>query len=542
MSDQPTVDDQQPLQAVVKKHRTPSIVWLIPLLTLVVGAWLVTKYLSERGPEITITFKTAEGIKKKSPIMYRDVQIGKVKKIRFSDDFKHIVLTARMAASAEPFLREKSRFWVVRPHLSLQGASGLRTLINGSYIEVDPGPGAEQYEFSGLEEAPALRSESSGVSVTLISDQLGSLNIGTPVYYKGIVAGKIVGYELDESRTSVRIHAFIDAPYDKLVHDNSHFWNISGIDASLNDSGLELHSLSILTMVFGGIAFDAPQQQVKSGDDHASHANTKALSRKKFRLYAHFDDILEHSYKQKLHFITYFDSSIHGLNVGANVEFQGIKIGKVSNIGLELGAAKQGYRIPVTLEIEPQRVPGMHVKNVQQVRRRLMAMVKQGLRAQLQTSSLLTGKLYIDLIMPEHRKVGRVAANDRSLPEIPSVVGGLSQIQGSVQNILSKVEKLDIQQIGDDLHASLHSLRHVLKTLNKQVEPTTDNLNDLLKQSKRTLQSLDKALDPSSPTQYRFKQMSRELSDMARSIRDFIDMLERHPNSVIFGKPAKGEQ
>jgi len=544
MPDQPTTQEQQPHQAVVKKQRGPSIVWLIPLVTLIIGAGLVAKYLSERGPEITITFKTAGGVKKKTPIMYKDVQIGKVKKIRFSDDFKHIVITARMAASAEPFLKESSRFWVVRPRLSLHGISGLRTLFNGSYIAVDPGQGEDRYDFSGLEEAPSLSSESNGVTVTLVSDQLDGLDIGTPVYFKGLAVGKIVGYELGKNNTHVRIHAFIDAPYDKLVHNNSHFWNISGIDATLNDGGVHIHSLSLLTIMFGGIAFDSPGvKPVSSGvGNSANHVATKTVARKAYRLYAHYEDIQEHSYKQKLQFMTFFHSSIHGLDVGANVEFQGIKIGKVSQIGLKLGDAKQGYRIPVTLEIEPKRVPGLHVLSVDKMRQTLIGMVKQGLRAQLETSSLLTGKLYINLTLPEGHAPDQVAANDSALPEIPSVPGGLSQIQGSVQNILNKIDDLDIEQLGDDLQGSLHAFRHTVEIVNQHAEPTMNNLNDVLEQAKKTLKKLDKALEPSSPTQYRFKQMTRDISDMARSIRAFIDMLDRHPDAVIFGKPETGEK
>ena len=513
-------------QPVIRKQRGPSMIWLIPLVTLIAGGLLVSKYLAERGPEITITFKTADGIEKKTPIKYKDVQIGTVKKIRFSEDFNHVVLTARMAASAEPFLREGTRFWVVRPHLSLHGASGLNTLLSGTYIEVDPGEGGEQYEFTGLEEAPSLTSDANGLRITLQADKLGSLDIGAPVYYKGMPVGKILDYELDAELNSVLIHAFIRKPYDELVHAGSHFWNISGIDASVDGSGFRLHSPSLLTMIFGGIAFDSPPRD-----------KAEALPQQPtFRLYARYDDILRDAYRQKLHFVTFFEGSIHGLDVGAPVEFQGLRIGQVTGIRLEFDHQQHSYRIPVMLEIEPERMPGPQPRNPQQIRRTLLAMIAQGLRAQLQTSSLLTGKLYVGLTMhPDDKSPRLLAGADNTLPEIPSVPGGLDQMQASLQNILGKLEKLDARKMGDDLKTSLHAFRRVAEKLDM------GKPDEVLLQARQTLKSLERVLDPASPTQYRIDQMSRDLSEMARAIRAFVDMLERHPNALIFGNSQAGE-
>jgi len=508
----------------IRKRRGPSLVWLIPLVTLIAGGLAISKYLAERGPEITITFKTANGIKKKTPIKYKDVQIGTVKSIRFSNDFSHVVLTARMAASARPFLREGTRFWVVRPRLSVNGISGLQTLLSGTYIEVDPGKGPERRYFVGLDDAPSLTSDLNGLHVTLVADRLGSLDIGSPVYFKGVPVGKVVDYELDKSREHVLVHAFVRKPYDALVRDGSHFWNISGIDATMGVDGLRLRSPSLLTMMLGGIAFDSPGGEARDG---------QAVGRKRFRLYAHYDDVVRDLRRQSARFVSFFDGSVHGLDVGAPVEFRGVRVGRVTEIGMRYDAAGQRYLIPVTFEIDVARMPG--VDDGAALGERMRRLVEQGLRAQLRNASLISGKLYIDLGMHQDSVAHFVAGKDAVWPEIPTVPGGWQQLQASAQQVLRKLAGVDTKRLSAELGASLHALREMLERLNE------GRPDEVLAQAKRTLKYLEQVLDPAQPTQYRINEASRELSDMARAIRTFVDMLERHPEAVLLGKPDSGE-
>lgn len=523
----------QAAEPVIRKQRGPSLVWLIPLVTLLAGGWLIAKYIAERGPEITITFKTAEGIAKKTPIKYKDVQIGTVKKIRFSEDFHHVVLTARMASTAEPFLRSGTKFWVVRPHLSLRGASGLNALLSGTYIEVDPGDGEEQYEFIGLEEPPAVTSDIDGLRVTLIADSLGSLDIGSPVYFRGMPAGKILDFEPDDAGRRVRIHAFIRKPFDQWLKPSSHFWNISGIDASVGTDGFRLHSPSLITMMFGGIAFDSPD-----GGAAIAAGGTPPV----YRLHAHREDISEEQFAGGVRYMTYFDSSVHGLSVGAPVEFQGIRIGRVSRIGLEFRNDGKDYRIPVELEIQPARLRDeAAAKGLTDALPRL---IEQGLHAQLRTASLLTGRLYIALTMhPTPQNASRTLAQGDHV--IPSLPGGLDQMQSSMQNILGRLDKVlsapAFDQSVRDLHASLKAFRHAIEQIDRHAGPVAGKLDDVLLRAREALERLNRVLDPASPVRYRFEQAEKDLSDMARAIRAFVEMLERHPDALLFGKPQTGE-
>ena len=172
------------------------MVWLIPLITVIVGGWLVVKTLSEQGPKASISFKTAEGIEVgKTKIKYKNVSIGMVEQIRFSDDLSHVLISGEFDKGTDHFLRRNTRFWVVKPQFGLKGVSGLSTLISGAYIEIEPGPGAPQSHFVGLEKAPVVTANEAGKRISLISGRLGSIDTGSPIYYQGMEAGEVLDGE-----------------------------------------------------------------------------------------------------------------------------------------------------------------------------------------------------------------------------------------------------------------------------------------------------------------------------------------------------------
>ncbi len=551
-------------QPVVKMRSRFSIVWLIPLLTLCIGLWLIVKTISERGPEITISMKTAEGIEAgKTPIKYKDVKIGVVEELKFTRDFKNVVLTARLNPEAESFLHRDTRFWVVRPQLSLRGVSGLGTLVSGSYIEIDPGHGAAQYHFKALDNAPIVKSDADGVRVTLLSDKLGSLDVGSPVYYQGIQAGEVLGYELSNDKHSIFVHAFVRSPYDELVHGNSHFWNVSGIDLTMGADGVQLRTSSLQSMLYGGIAFDS-RPYADSPDEDAEDLV--------FTLYENYDEIIAKTYTRKIRFVVFFEGSVRGLSVDAPVEFKGIQVGKVVDVKLEFNRSDVSFRIPVVLEIEPERIVESNAGANSSSPEVLASLVARGLRAQLQTGSLLTGKLYVSLDMHPDTPIRLLADERTELPEIPSIAGGFDQITTSLQSILVKLDRVKTDKIGEDLanllhngnnlinssetqqslgdlQASMKALRHLIESFDQHAEPIAENLDGVLttgrhtlEQAEQTLRNINETLDPASPLQYRVNQLSQDLSDMARAIRSFVDLLERHPNAVLFGKPQSGEQ
>jgi len=555
---------------MIKKKSGFSLVWLIPIITALIGGWLIFKTLSEKGPDITITFKTVEGIEAgKTNIKYKEIEIGVVDSVHFNKDFSNIIVKAGMEKGSQSFLRRGTRFWVVKPRLSLRGASGLGTLLSGAFIEIEPGQGAPQKRFVGLDVPPVIKADVAGIKIALLAKKLGSIDTGSPVYYHGILAGETLGWELGNNQKSIFIYAFIKAPYDKLVKSNTRFWNVSGVDVSIGSEGISVQTESLQSLLYGGIAFETPDslEQVKE--------NVEGLV---FTLYDDLKSIQEQYYTKKITFILFFNGSVRGLNVGAPVEFKGIKVGSVKDVRLEFDSRDTSFRIPVLIEIEPERVIERGEDKVSSPFQTLKKLVDRGLRARLRSGSLLTGKLFVELDMHPGTPVRLVNAA-APYPELPTIPASMEQMTTSLKTILAKLEKVDMEKIGaellatlqgakklaqgaselvnkpglqnavGDLTESLHALKSILRKLDQHVEPVAVNLKDALRTGRQTLEKarttmglVDDVLRPDSPLQYRFIELTEELAETARSIRALVDLLERNPNALIFGKDSSGEK
>jgi paraquat-inducible protein B len=357
-------------EPVVRQRAGLSLVWLIPVLTAVIGAWLILHTLTDQGPLVTITFRTADGIEvDKTRIKYKSLSIGIVESVRFSPDFSRIEVLARLKKDAAHFLRRDSRFWVVRPTLSARGISGLGTLMSGTYIEIEPGQGAPQTLFVGLESPPVVHSDTAGKQITLLARQLGSLDRGSPIYYQGIIAGEVLGHEMANDFRNVLVHAFVKAPFDGLVRSNSRFWTDSGIDLTVGPDGLRLKTESLQSLLFGGIAFDTPDLQDGGVEDIGGLI---------FTLHDDLKSIKDHAYTSKLRYVLYFEDSMRGLAVGAPVEFKGIKVGTVLDVKLEYDDSKSAFRIPVVIELEPERIATRGDKMKRAPRESFQNLVKKG--------------------------------------------------------------------------------------------------------------------------------------------------------------------
>jgi paraquat-inducible protein B len=446
----------------VSKQSGLSIVWIIPLVTLLVGGWLIVKTLSEQGPRATISFKTAEGIEVgKTKIKYKNVDIGVVEKIKFSDDFSNTILTVDFMEGSEKFLRRSTRFWVVKPQLSLRGATGLSTLISGAYIEIEPGAGVSKLHFIGLEKQPLVKSDDQGKKITLVTQKLGSVDTGSPIYYQGLLAGEVLGYELGNDRKSTYVHTFIKDPFDQLIRGNTNFWNVSGINVSMGADGFKIQTESIQSMMFGGIAFETPETLEQATTD---------IDNLVFTLHESYESIKKHAYTKKIKFIMFFESSIRGLNLGAPVEFKGIKVGTVLDVRLEFDSGSTSFRIPVLIEIEPQRIIERGNEGADQSHQALHKLVKRGLRARLQTGSLLTSKLFVELDMYPGSPIN-LSGSDTPYPELPTLpTSNFGAITQSAQDLLAKLNAIDIEKVTSVLIDTIQTANKTMHNADEAIE------------------------------------------------------------------------
>ena len=556
MSDKPVAHiplEELPEVAVTSREGF-SIVWIIPLVAALLGGWLAYKTISEAGSTITITFNNGEGLEAgKTKVKYKSVEIGTVETVRISENLSQVVVTAKMGKETETHLTTNTQFWVVRPQIGLSGISGLETLVSGAYIDADPRPGDPTLEFIGLENPPGVTAFEDGSQFQLIAEQLGSCYPGAPVFLRGIKVGRILGHELSKDNQSVFIDIFIQAPYHLLVQDTSRFWQRAGIEASIGAEGIDVKMESLASMVAGGVAFDTPT--MAGGTGKPSRPGTM------FELFDSFGSIGEAKYVRKVPFLLHFDGSVRGLSIGAPVELKGIKIGIVKDIAMELDPKTLNFEVPVAIEIQTDRMLTPDVlEALDQINAEEPYLVgrllveNHGMRAQLQTGSLLTGQLFVDLdFYPELPKTTLVMTG--KYPEIPTVPSTLDEFRRTATSVLEELRKLPLDKIAHELLETLkgtkrlanspsltqavESLRATLEDVQKLTYDVDQSVQSLATSTEKTLAAAREALeiaDPNSPTAVNLSNTLEELAAAARSIRVLADYLEQHPESLVHGK------
>lgn len=538
MSDQPGQDLPE---AVPRRAgpRTPQLVWIVPVLALLVGGWLALQGFMNRGPDITIQFRSAEGIEAgKTRIRYKSVDIGTVKAVRLSADNTSVLVEAEIdRASAKRFLIEDTRFWVVRPRIAGGQISGLGTLLAGSYIGAEPGKSSkEQSTFVGLETPPVITSGLPGRSFVLHAEDLGSLDVNSPVYFRGVLAGRVVSTEVPQDGKEVKIGVFVDAPFDRLVTPETRFWNASGAELGLDANGVRIQVESLLTLLLGGISFGTPPDLTPSAP---------AVQNAEFVLFDNQPKAFRPREAVVETVALKFAQSVRGLQVGSAVDFRGINVGEVKRIDLEFDPEHVRFLTVVEVELYPERLRSRYrdparapLPNLTPLQR-IQRFVERGLRGQLKNSNLLTGQLYVNLeFVPKAPKATMDLA--KKPPEIPTVSGGFGELQESVANIVAKLEKVPFDKIAEDLRKSLAALESSLKSADavlKQVSTElTPEMKSAIASAKKTLDAAQQVLSSDSPVQGDLRETLVEVRRAAESVRTLTDYLERHPESLIRGK------
>ncbi|MFV2057864.1 MAG: intermembrane transport protein PqiB [Thiohalomonadales bacterium] len=546
-------------QATIHSRDKFSPIWILPILAMLVASWLVYKTYSEKGPTITVSFKQASGLESnKTLVKYRDISVGKVNAVNFSDDLSHIKVTLQMHSGVDDWLTESARFWVVKPRLDASGISGLETLMSGAYIELDPGkPGESKVtsEFIGLEEPPGIESDVAGTRYRLMAAKLGSVSTGSVVLYRQTVVGKVIHTRLTNDHRNVEVDIFINSPHDSFVKPYSNFWNVSGVKVDVGTNGVKLNVESLSSLLMGGIAFETPI--------HFSDTD-QAASGTVFTLNQDNEQLANKLVSAGLPYLLYFEDTVHGLSSGATVEFRGIRIGTVTQISMDTEVEQDTVRIPVLIEIEPMRIPqfrylaeGIETRfnNIEKMVARL---VKKGLRARLQTSNLISGQLYVELGMFD--QPGKSSLEKEGVfSVIPTTRGTLNNVEERISLLLAKVEKLPLEAIGKNLQNTTQGLddlinRAGLNTSVKKLNKTLDEIDklmtelnsntvplfragqDTLNQATATLAVFESIGSENGPLGTQLANTLEELSSAARSIRIMAEYLERHPEALLKGK------
>jgi len=529
----PFQDLPEPMVEPPRRWRL-SMVWAIPLLAAVIGLSLVVQAIWQRGPTITVDFASAEGIEPgKTKVKYKDVDIGEVKTVRLAQDHSRVVVTIELVKDAQQLAVTDSRFWVVRPRFAGSGVSGLGTLLSGSYIGVDAGHSSDdRSDFVGLDTPPVVASDIPGHRFTLQAEDIGSLDVGSPVYFRRIEVGHVESFALQADGHRIALGIFIKSPYDRFVTASSRFWHASGVDLRLDSAGVRLETQSLATILMGGVAFETPV-----GDGSAAAADGA-----EFSLAADHAQAMKSPDGAPETVILRFRQSVRGLAAGAPIDFRGVEIGVVRSIGLIFDPAANDFSVPVTVDIYPDRLTfNADTKTNDRTLRitHVAELVKRGLRAQLRTGSLLTGQLYVAMDFFPNTPPVRFDTLVTPL-ELPTVPSDLEELHQQVQSILSKLDKVPFDTLGQDAHRALVSLDAGLKRIDTLARHADSDMmpeiRDSLREMRRTMEATQASLAEDSPLQQDTRQALRGVADATRALKALADSLNRHPESLVRGK------
>src|SRR6266498_1232908 len=581
MAEDPELPSVPQATVVPGRRARISVVWIIPILAAVVAIGIAVQRVLSEGPSITIVFKAAEGLEAgKTSVKYKDVNIGQVTTVRLSPDYSKVEVTAKIAKSAAGLIVEDAKFWVVEPRVTLSGVSGLGTLLSGNYIGFEVGKSDKKARtFSGLDTPPIITGGQPGRQFVLKAENLGSLGIGSPIYYRRLQAGQVVAYKLADDGKAIELTVFVNGPYDQYVRPGTRFWNASGVDVSVGAGGVDVRMQSLVSVLAGGLAFETPPF-VATAEPAA--ADTV------FTLYNDQATAMRQADAIAVRYVLYFSESLRGLSVGAPVTLLGLPAGEVTAVGLDLDPGALNIRGRVEIVSFPERLvarlsrkqaaAGQALGRSQEQRHALFQRLveQRGLRAQLQSGSLLTGQLYVAFeYFPEAAKAKVDWSQD--MPALPVVPSTLPNLEAKLGGIMAKLDALPYEAIGADvtkalgtlnvtlqgantlmsridadvtpeLKAALEEARRVIATadgmMKDGVGTTLSQVNTTLEELRRPLATADAVLKNTdatllgrnAPVQQELRDALQEITLAARSLRVLMDYLDRHPDSLLRGK------
>jgi paraquat-inducible protein B len=514
--------------ANISQKKRLSPIWIVPIVALALGIYMVIVTLQSQGPEIEIVFSTAEGLEAgKTKIKFRDVEIGLVESVGLGNDLETVVVTASLEKAAGALLREDTEFWVVRARIGRGGVSGLSTMLSGGYIQIAPGSVTKKrFQFVGLEEPPVTPAGTPGKRLTILADHAGSIGVGDPILYKGFTVGAVEDDEFNVESQGMRYEVFINAPYDDLLSSTTRFWNVSGISVSADASGISASIGSLESLLMGGVEFG-----LADGVNRGNPIESGAI----FQLYDNYAQVNERPYVYGMEYVLQFTRSVRGLEPGAPVEYRGLPVGQVIRVMLDEFTQAVGggtaNPIPVLIRLEPARMQFPDSpEGMEQLSKAVeTSAMNGGMRASLATGNLLTGSLYVNFdIYPNEGPAEIGVYRDR--PTIPTIESGLGGIEHRITTLLDKINALPLDDTVAEFQAILANLNEI--TAGEGMQSLPASMDATLRELQKTVASFSS----DSELQSRLLPTITELDQTLSSLRQVLDTLKEQPNALIFNR------
>jgi len=499
-------------------------IWLVPFIALLISAWLAYQYFSQRGPLIRISFPTNEGLKAgQSQVKYRNIPVGLVEKVMFDEEGEGVVVMVRMDKNMIDYLNKDAKFWIVKPEVGFRGISGLDTLISGTYINIDA---QKREKFTALvKRYQGLnyrhRNNEDGKYFVLNASSGYTISEGTPLYFKNIRAGTVEYVYLSLDNKSVDFVLYVKKEFVPYVHPNSKFWVMSALAVDISNGRLDVNIAPLPNIIHGGIAFSS-----KGGayNDAISDAYV-------FHLYKN-GSIADGKKVGKggeslRHFKLFVRDSIAKLKLDASVRYDGFDVGHVSDIKTSYDRKTHEMRAKVVIEIDTSFFEDNNEINSTGDDNFYRA-VEEGLRARITPTDPLTGMLFVDLVLPTMSYKNQ-------------------DIMGKVQSILDKINNLKLEKLLLSLNTVVDTTGTIITGIDKPLDDILVDFKIILEEIKKMTQkkSLKETLRVSKKVIQGYgnnslisKQLSTTLKVVTRTseeMRYFLKMLNRKPNSLIFG-------
>ena len=534
--------------ANLSKQARISPIWIVPIVALLIGLWLIYDNYTKAGKQITLSMTNAEGIEAgKTKIKVHSVDIGQVEQVTLSEDLGHIEVIARITPKAEPMLVKDTQLWVVKPRIGLEGISGLNTVISGAYIELQPGKSEEETDqFNVLDQPPISLNGAKGVHVNLIGKVGNALRVGDPVTYQGLRVGRVVSAVFDPKQRQMKHELFIEHPYDVLVTENSRFWTTVGIDVKLDSEGFKANIPTVESLIAGGVSFG-------HADDRPM--GKPVVSETTFELYANEDAARQQIYDQFIEYVLLVDDTVRGLSKGAPVEFRGLRIGTVISVPWKFNSPERKkdfrYAIPVLIHLEPGRLAENGKADLQEWKDRMHHMLQRGLHATLKSGNLITGSVFVDLNMDQHVHKTYRTQRFEGLPVMPTTATNLAQIEQKLSDLLDKLNRLNVEPVLSGLDKNLQQSEKTMqeiRALSQQVnqllnqpdvQQMPSNINQTMQDMRATMQELRGTLQGLSPESTAYQELTTTLQRLDKALRDIQPLartLNEQPNAILFDR------
>lgn len=536
--------------ANVAQKSSISAIWIIPVVALFVGVWMLYQYQLNKGQTIYITMPQAEGIiAGKTEIKVRSVKIGQIDHVRLSDSQDSVIARAQIDKNYDNLLTEDASIWVVKPRIDETGISGMSTLLSGVYLEFSPGESSRLKKRFTLQEEPALIGKDvQGGRFKLLSYNAEVLDVSTGIFFKNYKIGQIETATFDWKNQAMQYGIFIKAPYENLITLNSIFWVNSGIEIDLSADGININTGSLSKLLKGGISVGLPDQQAPG--DLAQDGHSFSLSQS-------YKQALEERFYDFDYYLIEFEQSIRGLRVGAPVEYRGTRVGTVveapANVIIDGKPAHfraKNTAVPVLIKVEYGRL--YHITSVAKEywETSVNEWIENGMRASLKPGNLLTGAVYVDFDFytdTPKSELKKLAQYD----VFPSVSSGITVLADQVSDVLNKVNNLKIedslakmQTTFSEYQALASEMRTLLNKPDTQNLPGDFNRNlekitKSMEQFEITMRQFDKTMasyQAGSQMHYQLEQTLLQIKRLTEEFQPLTRGLNEQPNMLIFDK------